>query len=143
MKSFLLKNNKPIVKWGMIPDGVFFEGRVPEGYALAISPSDNYIIVDVDKKNNKNGFKNIPIMVKLELLLTLNYSTKSGGKHYWLNYSGNKPLVNRSTKLGIDLRTNKGYVKWNMDNDIRKYQHKIKKSSYFLNKWLEKLFSYQ
>lgn len=51
MKSFLLnKENKPIVKWSMVPNETYFEGEVPEGYALAACPSDNIVILDVDVK---------------------------------------------------------------------------------------------
>ena len=59
MKSFLLKNNVPTIKWSMLKDNTFFEGTVPEGYDLAVAPSDNIIILDVDNKNGKNGFLNI------------------------------------------------------------------------------------
>ena len=49
MKSFLLYNGKsPTVKWSMIPDEVYFEGKIPEGYSLAVCPSDPYIILDID-----------------------------------------------------------------------------------------------
>lgn len=139
MKSFLLKQKTPILKWGMIPDNIFFEGDVPDGYSLAISPSDNYIIVDVD--NHKvNGFENIPEYIQEELNKTLNYPTKNNGRHYWLQYTGNEHLKNKSTKLGIDLRTKSGYVVWYLDKDIRAYQDKIKTTSTILNNWLEKLF---
>ena len=55
MKSFLLKNNVPIIKWGNLLDGIFFEGEIPEGYALAVCPSENIVILDVDEKNGKSG----------------------------------------------------------------------------------------
>ena len=59
LKSFLLKDNKPITKWGLLPDNTFFEGEVPEGYKLAISPSDNIVILDIDSMfaniDNANG----------------------------------------------------------------------------------------
>jgi hypothetical protein len=33
---------------GLIPDGVMYQGKIPEGYNLAISPTPGIIIVDVD-----------------------------------------------------------------------------------------------
>jgi hypothetical protein len=145
MKSFLLKDNKPIVKWSMIPDNIFFEGTVPEGYALAVAPSDNYIILDVDEKNGKSGHSHIPIHIFEELLKTFNYHTKSGGSHYWINYTGDKTLLNKATKYGLDLRVAKGsyamgYVKYPHNVDIRQCIQLIKESSSELNVWLESLF---
>ena len=32
MRSFLLKNNKPIISWGALSDGTLFQGEIPEGY---------------------------------------------------------------------------------------------------------------
>lgn len=145
MKSFLLKDNKPIVKWSMIPDNTFFEGKVPEGYALAVAPSDNYIILDVDVKNGKNGFEHIPDIIISELDNSFCYKTKSGGAHYWLNYTGDKTLLNKATKYGLDLRVAKGsyamgYVKYPFDIDIRQCIHLINETSPELNVWLESLF---
>lgn len=140
MKSFLLKNNKPILKWGQIPDGHFFEGNIPEGYSLAVSPSSPYVILDVDVKN-VNGFKIIPKEILTELNRTFNYTTKSGGRHYWIKYTGDKPLFNRATKYGIDLRTHKGYVRWYSKKDIRDCIFLIKDSTPILNEFLEKFFS--
>jgi hypothetical protein len=146
MKSFLLKNNTPIVKWSMVPDNTFFEGTVPEGYDLAVAPSDNIIILDVDNKNGKNGFLNIPNNQFLELEKTFNYYTKSGGKHYWIKYTGNKVLLNTSTKFGLDLRIGAksgnagGYVKYRHHTDIRHCIHLIKGTSSDMNIWLESLF---
>lgn len=140
LKSFLLKNNKPILKWGQIPDGYFFEGNIPEGYSLAVSPSSPYVILDVDVKN-VNGFKIIPKEILTELNNTFNYATKSGGRHYWIKYTGDKPLFNRATKYGIDLRTNKGYVRWYPKEDIRDCIFLIKDSTPILNEFLEKFFS--
>ena len=148
MKSFLLNSeNKPIVKWGLIPDGVFYEGTIPEGYSLATCPSGNIIILDVDCKNGKNGYENIPHLIQIELDNTFNYKTKSGGGHYWIAYTGDKILKNTSTKLGLDLRVSAlgsnagGYVKYHHNVDIRECTHLIKDSSEHLNKFLEKLFS--
>jgi len=147
MKSFLLKDNKPIVKWSMIPDNTFFEGKVPEGYALAVAPSDNYVILDVDVKNGKNGFIHILETKGIidELGKTFHYSTKSGGEHYWINYTGDKTLLNKATKYGLDLRVAKGsyamgYVKYPHNVDIRQCIPLINKSSMELNVWLESLF---
>ena len=60
MKSFLLKEKFPICKWGMIPNETYFEGVVPDGYGLAISPHHPYIILDIDQHGTINGFDNIP-----------------------------------------------------------------------------------
>lgn len=147
MKSFLLnKDNKPIVKWSLVSDNIFFEGVIPEGYTLAVAPSDNYIVLDVDNKNSKNGFLNIPDKHFLELEKTFNYYTKSGGKHYWVKYTGNKVLLNTSTKWALDLRVGAkpsnagGYVRYYHHADIRHCIHLIKESSNELNIWLESLF---
>lgn len=128
----------------MLPDNVFYEGTVPEGYSLAVSPSENYIIVDVDVdlKNNKDGFLNIPSSLKTELDSTFNYITKRGGRHYWFKYTGNKPLGNKTSPYSIDLRTNKGYVVWYPKENVRDCLHLVNETSEELNKWLEKLFSY-
>lgn len=143
MKSFLLKSGSPIVKWGSLPQGTFFEGTLPEGYALAISPSKGIVILDVDVKNIKNGFDHIPKDILEELDTTFNYHTSNGkGKHYWIKYTGNKTLLNRATSMGLDLRiSEKGYVKYHHNIDIRKCIHLIKESSPNLTTWIEKLFS--
>jgi hypothetical protein len=149
MKTFLLnKENKPNIPWGNLSDETYFIGEVPEGWSLAISPGNsNIIIVDVDNKNGKNGFLNIPDKQFLELEKTFNYYTKSGGKHYFLRYSGDKILMNTSTKLGLDLRIGSkannagGYVKYHHNQPIEHCVHLIKESSEELNKWLESLFT--
>lgn len=146
MKSFLLKNNTPIVKWGMIPNETFFEGEVPEGYNLAVCPSENIVIVDIDVKGDKNGYTFIPENIKHELRKSFYYDTKSGGRHVWIKYTGDKVLLNTSTKYGLDLRIGAkpsnagGYVKYNHHIDIRECIHLIKESSNELNLWLESLF---
>ena len=148
MKSFLLKNNIPIVKWGLIPDNTFFQGIVPDGYDLAVCPSGSYVILDVDVKDGKNGFNHIPEEDLKELNYSFHYNTKSGGAHYWLDYTGNKVLLNKSTSLGLDLRIGKnektgnngGYVKYRYNKDIRECTHLIKKTGKELNEFLEKLF---
>lgn len=142
MKSFLLKEKRPIIKWGNLPDNVYFEGKIPEGYNLAVSPSENYVVVDVDTHADINGFENVPHLIQMELDKTFNYPTKNKGKHYWLKYTGNKPLGNKTSGLGIDLRTNRGYVVWYPNFDVRSILNEIKETSPKLNKWLEKLFSY-
>lgn len=138
MKSFLLKDKKPLTKWGLIPDGWFFEGVVPEGYALAVCPSP-FIVLDVDIKDGKNGLENIPETVLNKLNETYNYPSKSG-RHYWIKYTGDKKLLNRSTSLGLDLRTESGYVKWYPKEDVRTITDKIINSDEELNVWLESLF---
>ena len=146
MKSFLCKGKKPIIRWGKLPDNTFFEGDVPDGYNLAISlwGYEGYIVIDVDKHGNTNGFDNIPHELRNELHKTLNYATKNNGMHFWVKYTGEKPLANKASGQGIDLRTNKGYVIWypRDTKDIRECLHEIKESSAELNSWLEKLFSY-
>lgn len=141
MKTFLLKDKTPICKWGMIPDEIYFEGDIPEGYSLAVNPHHPYIIVDIDCHGKIDGFKNVPRNIFLELENSLSYKTKNNGGHFWLKYSGNKILLNKTSGLGIDLRTSNGYVKWYLKEDVRDCIHLIKPSSKILNKWLEKLFS--
>jgi len=150
MKSFLLSNktNSPIIPWGNLEDNIFYIGKVPEGYSLAVSPGNsNIIILDVDMKNNKNGYLHIPMQISNELVLSFHYKTKSGGAHYFIHYTGNKILKNCSTKYGLDLRRGSvpgnagGYVKWHSTKDVRDCIPLIKPSSKILNKWLEKLFS--
>jgi hypothetical protein len=142
MKSFLLKGKKPIVKWGMIPKEIYFEGTVPENYSLAVSPSDNYIVLDVDRHGDIDGFDNIPYYIKIQLQTTLNYKTKNNGAHYWFKYTGDKKLANKASGLGIDLRTNKGYVVWYPKEDIRDKLKEINNTSLVLNEWLVSLFTY-
>ncbi len=147
MKSFLLKQNHPNIKFSLLPNNTFFEGVLPTGYSLAICPSDNYIVLDVDVKNNKNGFDFIPLDIKEELDGSFNYKTSSGGSHYWLLYTGNKTLKNCATKFGLDLRIGAkgnnagGYVKYHHNVDIRECIDLIKPTLENLNEWLEKLFS--
>jgi len=140
MKSFLVKGKRPIIKWGSLPDNVFFEGKIPEGYKLAISPHDNYIIIDVDRHGAVDGFENIPPYLKDEFSNTLNYPTKNNGGHYWFKYTGNKPLANKASALGIDLRTNRGYVVWYPKGDVRDHMDEINDASAELNHWLENNF---
>jgi hypothetical protein len=150
VKSFLLRNGTPTCKWGSIPSGYYFEGEIPEGYNLAVSPTDEYIVVDVDCKNGKDGFENIPMVILVELNESYHYNTKSGGAHYWLKYTGTGLLKNTSTKYGIDLRIGAkegncgGYVKYwpaLKEDDIRNHIEEIKGTSLIMNEWLEKLFS--
>lgn len=152
MKSFLAIKKRPLVKWSMLPDNTWFEGKVPEGYQLCICPG-KYLVIDVDIDVDKNGFKNIPEYLKDELNNTFNYSTKRGGKHYWFENTSKKILANKTSGLGIDLRVGErkeedgrnnagGYVVYYPNNDIRDQLHLIKSPSKELNKWLEKLFGY-
>lgn len=143
MKSFLLRGKKPLIKWGQLPDETYFQGQLPEGFSLAVVPSKGYVVVDVDKHGSSNGFDNIPVEIFIELCNTFHYPTKNNGCHYWIKYTGNKPLGNKTSGLGIDLRVgNKGYVVYYPDNDIREQLHLVKESSTKLNFWLESLFSY-
>lgn len=110
MKTFLLKGKKPCIKWGSLKDETYFEGEIPDGYSLAVSPTEGYIIVDVDVTPDKNGFANIPFSIRGELECTFNYKT-TRGRHYWLKYTGKEELANKTSNQSIDLRTHKGYVK--------------------------------
>ena len=152
MKTFLLHKGIPTIKFSMLPDGIFYEGKLPEGdYALAVCPTnEKQIVVDIDCKPGKtNGYSNVPPEIYAELIQSYHYYTKSGGMHIFLNYSGDKVLLNTSTKLAIDLRigankeTNNagGYVKFNGTGDIREHIHLIKTTSPELNLWLESLFT--
>ena len=107
--------------WGKIPHGSFFEGNVPEGYGLAICPSEGYVILDIDRHGSINGFDNVPLDIKSLLEAHFSYPTKNNGMHVWLKYTGNKALANKASGLGIDLRTHKGYVKWYLPGDVREY----------------------
>lgn len=143
MKTFLSKNKIPVCKWSSLPQETYFYGEIPKEYKLCVNPHSPYCIIDIDynKENNKNGFNNIPKHLKKELNTHFNYDTPSGGKHIWIKYSGNKILRNATSKYYIDLRTEKGYVCWYHNRDIRDCIHLIKNSSENLNKWLEELFS--
>jgi hypothetical protein len=127
----------------MLKEGSFFEGKVPEGYRLCASPGPEYLVVDVDRHDDKDGFENIPIKIIDELEETFHYSTKNNGVHYWLKYLGNKPLGNKTSGQGFDLRTERGYVCYYRNDDIRDNLHLIKETSPELNKWLETWFSYK
>ena len=146
MKSFLLKGKKPIIRWSLLPNETYFEGTVPDGYNLAVSPwgYDGYIIIDVDRHGDIDGFDNIPTELKEEFMFTYHYPTKNNGAHYWFKYTGNKPLGNKASGVGIDLRTNKGYVVWYPEEDIRNVvkANLINNTSEEINQWLEEMFSY-
>ena len=130
----------------MLKDNIFYKGEIPENYHLAVSPSPGMVIIDIDKKNNKNGYLHIPEHLRKELNNTYWYHTKSGGAHVFVNYTGDKILKNCSTKFGIDLRISGdkyncgGYVRYNGDIRPEECIHLIKDSSKELNTWLEKLF---
>lgn len=143
MRSFLLKEKIPICKWGLIKDGTMYQGAVPSGYNLAIVPGPEYIIVDVDRHGHKDGFKHIPTNILKELEKTFNYTTKNNGKHYWLKYSGNSNLGNKTSGKSSDLRTDKGYVAYWHNEPIENCLHRIKETSPQLNNWLEESFSYK
>lgn len=148
MKTFLLnKDNKPIIPWGSLEDEVYFIGEIPENYSLALSPGNsNIVIIDVDVKNNKNGYEHIPFNILHELKHSYWYITKSGGAHFFINYTGNKILMNTSTKYGLDLRIGSkpgnagGYVRYQGTTDVKEIKPLIKESSAELNQFLESLF---
>lgn len=143
MRTFLSKNKMPVCKWGNLPPFTYFFGDVPEGYKLCINPHNPYCIIDIDyqKESNKNGFEHIPAHLKTELNEHFNYDTPSGGRHIWIKYSGDKVLKNATSKYFIDLRTEKGYVCWYHNKNIKECLHLIKESSKELDIWLEELFS--
>lgn len=151
MRSFLLKNNRPINSWGMLEEGTLFRGDIPEGFDLAVNPHYPYIIVDVDRHGKIDGFDSIPKHLKQELDNTLNYPTKHNGKHYWFYYTGDVNLPNKASGVGIDLRVwsskknNGGYVKWHPRNTmkIEDVLYKAQPSSNNMNNWLDSLFSYK
>ncbi len=143
MRTFLLKDKIPICKWGQLPPNTYFIGNIPNGYTLAASPSSPYIVLDVDKKEGKNGFDYIDINVLNELNKTFNYTTKHGGRHFWLKYTGNKSLVNRATPYGIDLRTEKGYVAFYSKRDIRDCIPEMKETNLIINNFLEEFFTHE
>lgn len=149
MKSFLIDGNGKIqVRWGLIPDGIHYEGEIPPGFYKAVCPSGKYIVLDVDNKSQeKNGFNYIKPEILRELEYTFSYKTKSGsGRHYWLLYSGYKILMNTSTKFHLDLRVGAkdkncgGFVRYHHSVDIRECIHLIKETSQQMNEWLESLF---
>jgi|688.fasta_scaffold719109_1 hypothetical protein len=152
MRTFLSREKKPICNWGSLNLNSYFEGIIPEGYKLCINPSPGYIVIDVDFdiKKDKNGYRNVPFYFTKELANTYHYVTPRGGMHYWFKYTGNKTLMNSTSKLDIDLRigpkngNNGGYVVYYLANngdDIRNHLHEIKETSPKLNNWLELLFA--
>jgi hypothetical protein len=150
MRSFLLKNGIPVIKFSMLPDNVFFVGEPPVGFDIAVSTTDEKtVIIDVDVKNGKNGYNHIPLEIIDELEQSFWYHSKSGGGHYYFHYTGNKLLRNGTTNFGIDLRIgpNKatgnagGYVRYYHNVPIQECMHLIKSTSKELNEWLEALFS--
>lgn len=142
MRSFLVKNKQPLVKWGMIPDGIMYKGIIPDNFDLAIVPGPEYIIIDVDRHGDKDGFDSIPNDILTELEKSFNYDTKNNGKHYFLKYTGNVNLPNKGSGTGMDLRTEKGYVVFYPRDDFKKHEYKIKKTSKELNSWIENTFYY-
>lgn len=151
MRTFLLKNGTPICPWGSLKENTFYEGVIPDGYDLAVTPSPGYIIVDVDNKNGKNGSANIPKELMSEFESTFHYPTKNGGFHYWFKYTGNEVLPNTTSKLSIDLRVGPregnagGYVKWHLKDGTKPQfaEAMAQRTSSKLNKWLEKTFKYK
>jgi hypothetical protein len=153
MKSFLVKGKVPILKWGSLPNNIFFQGKVPEGYSLAVNPSEGFVVIDVDNhEGGVNGFENIPGKIHKELQKTFQYATKNNGRHYWIKYTGNKTIRNKASGKGLDSRTNKGYAvipkviheSVNYFNNLTEANlfesTDVQRSSSELNKWMEGLF---
>ena len=118
-----------------------------------LKPSSTLAINETSRKLEEQGKKifkfgfgqspfKVPQDVVEELKNTLHYETKNDGMHFWVKYTGDKPLGNKTSGLGIDLRTHKGYVVWYLEEDPRICIGDVRDSSKKLNKWLEKLFSY-
>ena len=143
MRSFLLREKTPVARWGLLPNGTMYQGILPDGYNLAIVPGPEYVVLDVDRHGDKDGFKYIPSYVLKELEETFNYKTKNNCKHYWLKYTGDKALGNKTSGLHSDLRTEKGYVAYWGTEPIEECLHRIRRSSPQLNEWLEGLFCYK
>lgn len=145
MKSFLCRGKRPIIKWSQLPDNTFFEGNVPEGFSLAIVPGKGYIVVDVDRHGDVNGFDCIPPEIQTELNNTLFYRTKNNGMHYWLKFDNTEGyLGNKGNSKGVDLRVEfKGYVIWYPTTDIRGEIGLIKEPSSLLKTWLFSQFGYK
>lgn len=143
MRSFLLREKTPVAKWGLLPNGTMYQGVLPDGYNLAIVPGPEYIILDVDRHGDKDGFKHIPSYILEELEETFNYRTKNNGKHYWLKYTGEMILGNKTSGFHSDLRTDKGYVVYWHTEPIEDCLCRIRRTSPELNKWLESLFCYK
>lgn len=148
MKSFLVKNKRPLIRWTNLKDGIFFLGNPPEGFDLAIAPSGNYIIIDVDRHGEIDGFDSIPKELEKELSETFNYPTKNNGTHYWFKSTSKEVLANKTSGLGVDLRcahpiTGKslGYVVYYPRDDFRTHLNEINETSEEMNEWIESLFS--
>jgi len=148
MKSFLVKNKVPVIRWTNLENNVFFEGEIPAGFDLAVAPSGNYIIIDIDRHGKIDGFDSIPKELEGELNRTFNYTTKNNGVHCWLKYTGTDSLANKTSGLGIDLRcahpvTGKslGYVVYYPKDDFRIHLDEINETSKEMNEWIESLFS--
>lgn len=141
MKSFISKGKLPICKWGALPDNIFFEGNVPDGYSLCIVPSGEYIVLDVDRHGKEDGFDHIPNNILEELEKTFHYPTKNNGVHYWLKSKDNAEMVNKNSGFSMDLRCHyKGYVVWYHEGDVRDYLDEINYTSPELDAWLKELF---
>ncbi|MGH8651438.1 MAG: bifunctional DNA primase/polymerase [Gammaproteobacteria bacterium] len=86
-------------------------GPVPAGnYGIRTGEySDGFFaVVDVDDKNDKNGFLSLQT-AGIELPPTYTAATANGGKHYY--YRTNTLLGSRNNVLeGVDLKGNLGYV---------------------------------
>ena len=147
MISFLVKGKAPIVKWGSIPSGVLFKGEIPEGYKLAVSPPEGIVILDVDTHDGVDGFQSIPEWATKELNNTVNYPTKNNGRHYWLKYTGTTSLGNKSSGVGLDLRTHRGYVVYypsvKYAPTAEEVLSGVQDTSPAMNEWLESLFGYK
>ncbi len=145
MKSFLCKNKKPICRWTYLKDNTFWKGSISDDYSIGVCPGKGYIVVDVDRHGDKNGFnvlKTLSSKLQDELTNTFHYPTKNNGEHFWFKYTGTKNLLNKASNVGIDLRVeNKGYVIWYSDLSIKEAIPLIKESSVEMNKWIESLFT--
>lgn len=141
MRSFLVKDKKPLWKWRDIPEGVTYCGQLPEGYDLAISPGPGIIVVDIDMHGKVDGYDTIPNEIMVELSQTLFYKTRGNGTHCWFRYTGNEILPNKTSNLGIDIRVeSKGYVVWYHNREIESCLDEINFTSKLMNEWIESIF---
>lgn len=148
MKTFPIWGKKPWIKWGSIPDQTFYKLPLDEGFSLGVTPNQGQIILDIDNKPNQtNGWDSIPDKLvekfKKEHFI---YNTNSGA-HVWFWYTGDKKLLGRTTKYGLDLRIPAqnghcgNYVKWYLPNDPREYMHLVKETDEEINNFIEQYFA--
>ena len=88
------------------------EWKQAEGVALITGHLSGIVILDVDCKNGKDGFKHLK---DKQLPITPVVKTQSGGYHYYFKHPGNDLKVKTASDLlgkntGIDIRGDGGYA---------------------------------